>query len=279
MRERTDEPTVYDIPSEDERMNWAMEKAKLTLHHFEDSLKKPAPSQQYFSVKVKIVDGEHTEHIWLGDPSFDQDNNLFGVVGNRPIDVSTVKLHQKIGITKDLVSDWMIIKKGRLIGGYTIRAVRDGLEGDALVDFDESLGGIRVDEGEDYFEPNFDTPEGAILALESAYDEDDIEKALACKDFGKEAEIMLTPKIPINPDQEMIDKTAEVLKLSYIQHLKENGMPKFDGVKRAFPDRTPLSENHYLITEVCTYPDGVQSIQQLNTYKTEEGWKVLAPEF
>ena len=64
---------------------------------------------------------------------------MFGVVSNEPIDVKCVKLNQKIGIDKNLVSDWMIIENGRLIGGYTIRAMRDKLSGKALQNFDKGL--------------------------------------------------------------------------------------------------------------------------------------------
>ena len=79
---RTGEPDVYYLPSESERMNWAMEKAKHTLHYFEDCLKQPKKGQNYFSIKVKIVDGENIEHLWLTKPEFDNEGNLFGVVGN-----------------------------------------------------------------------------------------------------------------------------------------------------------------------------------------------------
>ncbi len=135
-------------------MNWAMDKSKLTLHYFEKCLKEPKQGQQYFSIKVKIEDERKIEHIWLTEPSFDSDGNLFGVVGNEPIDVKSVNLNQKIGINKDLVSDWMIIENGRLIGGYTIRAMRDNLSGQTLQHFDKGLGGMTVDDGEDYFLPN-----------------------------------------------------------------------------------------------------------------------------
>ena len=46
-------------------------------------------------------------------------------------------------------------------------------------------------------------------------------------------------------------------------------------VTRAFPKRQKISDNNFLITEVCFYPDGGKSIQKLNTFKT--GWKVLNP--
>lgn len=278
-RERKDQPSVFDIPSESDRMNWAIEKANLTLHYFEESLKKPSPAQQYFSIKVKIIDGNKAEHIWLSNPNFDTEGNLFGVVGNEPIDVKTVALNQKIGIDRNLISDWMIVENGRLIGGYTIRAIRVAYSGKDLENFDKGLGGIFVDEGVDYFVPNLETPEGAILLLESAYDEKDLEKAMSCKDFNKEAELMLS-KIGKGLEQggaEIIKKTAEVLMLSYTKSLQENGMPNFKGIKRAFPERQKVSEDHLIITEICQYPDGNKSSQKLNVCKIGKEWKVLGP--
>jgi len=280
VRQRTDQPDVIDVPNQDEAMNWGMQKANLTMHYFEECLRNPKPSQQYFSVKAKVTEGNKIEHIWLNEPSFDEEGNLFGVVGNVPIDIKSLQLNQKIGIDKSSVSDWMIIENGRLIGGYTIRAVRDGLPKSQLQSFDQSLGGMVVDYGEDYFLPNNETPEGAIMLIEEAFDEDNIEKALGCKDFSIEAQMMLKKimKQDLDLNNEMVQKTAETLKLSFIAHLQKNGMPKFNGIKRAFPKREKISDNHFIITEICYQPDGAVTGQKLNTYKTDDGWKVLAPE-
>jgi len=208
VRKRPNQADVVDVRNEDEKMNWGMEKARLTLHHFKNCLKQPRPEQQYFSIKVKIEDQGKVEHIWLTEPSFDNDNNLFGVVGNEPIDVKSVKLNQKIGIEERSVSDWMIIEGGRLIGGYTIRAIRDNLSGPALQNFDRGLGGMIVDDGEDYFLPDDSSPEGAIVKIEKAFNEDNIEKAIACKDFMKEAELMLANIGRKDSGQELIAKTV-----------------------------------------------------------------------
>ncbi|MCD4793334.1 MAG: DUF2314 domain-containing protein [Bacteroidales bacterium] len=277
VRKRKDNPDVYNIPSESERMNWGIKKAKLTLHYFESCLKNPKTNQQYFSVKVKIEENDKTEHLWLTDPDFDKEGNLFGIVGNEPIDIKKVKIDQKIGIDRNLISDWMIIEDGRLIGGYTIRAIREGLKGESLQNFDKSLGGMYVDDGEDYFKPNFETPEGAILSIEEAYDNDDLDKAVSCKNFIKEAELMLKKTLKTEINNDLIDKTAEVLKLSFIKSLQDDGMPKFKNIKRAFK-RQKISDDHFVITEICYYPDGRKSSQRLNTFKTENGWKVLNPE-
>lgn len=278
VRERPNQPVAVDIQGDDERMNWGMQKARLTLHYFESCLKSPKPGQQYFSIKVKIEDSGKVEHIWLTNPSFDNEGNLFGVIGNAPIDVKSVSMNQKIGIDRKFVSDWMIIENGRLIGGYTIRAIRDNLTGSALKNFDKGLGGMIVDAGEDFLLPSDTTPEGAIIKLENAFDSDDIEAAIACKDFYKEAELMLKKMGKVELGNDILEKTAELLKLSFVKSLQESGIPKFHGIKRAFPKREKINENHMIITEVCYYPDGNLSIQRLNTYRNESGWKVLNPE-
>lgn len=248
------------------------------MHYFEECLVSPKPNQQYFSIKVKIDDGTNIEHIWLTEPSFDEEGNLFGVVGNQPLDVKNVALHQKIGIDRNLISDWMIIQNGRLIGGYTIRAIRDHLSGNELADFDRGLSGMVVDDGEDYFLPSNKTPEGAIIQIEEAYNQDDLEKAMSCKDFNIEAKLMLEKLGKGIHDEEVLSKTAEVLKLSFIKSIQENGMPKFHGIKRAFPKREKINDHHMIITEICYYPDGGKSSQRMNTYLTEDGWKVMGPE-
>lgn len=275
VAERQGEPDLVYVPNEDERMNWAIEKANLTLWYFEESLKSPLPYQVYFSVKVHIIDGENSEHIWLIEPHFDDEGNLFGIIGNEPINVTTVKLNQKVGIDRSLISDWMIIENGRLIGGYTIRAIRDGVPENEKAALDKSIG-LYIDEGVDHFRADLETPEGAILSLEKAYNDKNLDAAIACKDFREEAKMMLA-KLETEIDEDTINKTAEVLGLSFVNNIDENGFPDFSELKSAFPVREKIGENRYIITEVCWFPDGGKSIQKLNTCRTSTGWKVLGP--
>lgn len=277
IRKRKNEPDVINVQTEDEKMNWAIDKANLTLHHFKKCLKAPNPSQQYFSIKVRIEDNHKNEHIWLTEPSFDAEGNLFGVIGNEPIDVTNVSMGQKIGVDNDRISDWMIIENGRLIGGYTIRVLRENYKGRDLKNFDRSLGGMVIDDGEDYFLPDNSTPEGAIVLLEKAYNEDNLEKAISCKDFKIEAEMMLSKFGKENLTEEIINKTTEALKLAFIKSHQENGLPKFDGIKQAFPKREKINDKHMIITEVCYYPNNTKSSQKMNVFKSEDGWKVLSP--
>jgi len=275
VEERKGEPDMVYVPNEDERMNRAIEKANLTLWYFEESLSNPQPHHAYFSVKVHIVDGANSEHIWLTEPHFDEDGNLFGTVGNEPVHVKTVKINQKIGINRDLISDWMSIENGRLIGGYTIRAIRDGIPEKELAAFDKSIG-LYIDEGVDHFKASLETPEGAILSLEKAYIDQNIDAALACKDFHEEAKSLLSA-MKMEIDEDIINETAEVLKLSFINSIEENGFPDFSTIQNAFPERKKIDDTHWVITEVCWYPDGGKSVQLLNTYKSPKGWVVLGP--
>lgn len=272
--DREGEPSMVYIANEDERMNWAIEKANLTLWYFEESLKHPKPYQVYFSIKVRIMDGDTGEHIWLTEPHFDEEGNLFGTVGNEPVDVKTVKLDQKIGIERDFISDWMIIEGGRLVGGYTLRAIRDGIPDDKKHEFDQSVG-MYIDEGIDYFKADFDTPEGAILSLENAFDEQNIDKAVACKDFYTEAKLMLSGMESTVIDEDIVKKTAEVLELSFVKHTTEGEWPNFSALKRAFTNREKVNDNYWIITEVCWYPDGGKSVKRLGTSKTADGWRVV----
>lgn len=275
VAEREGEPDMVYVPNEDQRMNWAIEKANLTLWYFEESLKTKQPYQNYFSVKVLITDGDEGEHIWLTDPHFDDEGNLFGTVGNEPVNIRSIKFNQKIGIKRDLISDWMIIENGRLIGGYTIRAIRDGVAEKEKAAFDNSIG-LYIDEGVDHFKADLETPEGAILAIEKAYNNKDIDAAIACKDFFEEAKSLLSV-MKMEIDQDIINETAEVLKLSFINNIEEHGFPDFSTVQNAFPERKKVDETHWVITEVCWYPDGGKSVQLLNTYKSPKGWVVLGP--
>jgi uncharacterized protein YegJ (DUF2314 family) len=265
---------VVNVANDDIRMNWAIEKARATLHYFQNSLIAPESNQQYFSVKVLIEDGANNEHLWLTTPSFDEEGNLFGVVGNKPVYVTSVHEDQRIGIDSQFISDWMIIEDGRLIGGYTIRAIRDELPETERLDFDR-MTGLYIDDGVDYFIHDFSTPEGAILCLEDAYDEQDMEKAMACKNFLEEARLLLYKTNDSIGNEDILESTADVLRLSFIKNLMEEGFPVFKDLSRAYPQREKITEDLYLITEVCTFPDGGRSSQKIYTFKEDDEWKVL----
>lgn len=267
---------VFYAEDSDEVMNRAMEKARETLGYFERSIQSPKPGQRSFSAKVRLTDGARTEHLWLGDVKIDEDGSVYGTVSNEPVDLKNVSLGSKVLVIGEDISDWMIIENGRLIGGYTVRVYRDQLEEAAKADFDRSLG-LIVDEGVDHFPHDLSTPEGAILCLEDAYTKGDIEAAVACKNFLREATHLLgrIPNMPVDPA--IIQGTADTLEQAFRDHLSKGELPNFAGVERAFPMREYESDHTVMVTEICTLPNGTKTLDKIWVYKIGDEWKVGPP--
>ena len=136
--EREGEPAVHMISSDDPEMNSAIEQARASVTTFITSLQNPGQNQTYFSVKARIVDGEYSEHIWLYDVSYDG-NQFSGKIGNNPLNVKNVSLGDKLTLDPSEISDWMIIENNKLVGGYTLRVLRNRLSEEERKKFDESL--------------------------------------------------------------------------------------------------------------------------------------------
>lgn len=122
---------------------------------------------------------------------------------------------------------------------------------------------------------DFSTPEGAILCLEDAYRRKDMESVIAAKDFRTEARLMLQKTgFKDYIDDAMVAKTAEALVASFRAHTSAR-WPDFEGLESFFIKREPHSEKVVLVTEVCRFPDGLYSNEQILVAETKEGWKVL----
>lgn len=119
------------------------------------------------------------------------------------------------------------------------------------------------------------TPEGAILSLEDAYRQQDIDRAIACKDFKVEAAYIVRDKAALgSPDA--IDKIAQTLEMAYRAEMKQ-GFPDFNGVTSSFPKKKDIGGGKVVVTEVCKFRDGTTSSQDLMVAKTDSGWKVMIP--
>jgi len=117
---------VRFFEDDDPKMNAAIAKAQATLPDFNRALDAPKLLRSDFSIKTPITDGKETEHVWLHPVSFDG-VKYHGVLNNRPVKVAGIPLGTKLAIEPKMVSDWMYIENGKLMGGSTIRVVRDSL--------------------------------------------------------------------------------------------------------------------------------------------------------
>ena len=141
--ERPGEPTIYDVDSGDEEMNEAIRQSRLTFDNFLAAFNGKNASQRSFSVKMPFATEFGAEHIWLTNMDI-KDGKLFGIVDNLPQSVNTVRLGDVVEIEKDKISDWFYIENDRLVGGLTIRVLRDRMSSSERKRFDRTLG-ARID--------------------------------------------------------------------------------------------------------------------------------------
>lgn len=171
------------------------------------------------------------------------------------------------------VIDWMIIEKGRLIGGYTIRHYRDTLDDESKMNFDIDFG-VKIDDGNDFFKPDLTTPEGAIIKIENFYSNNDLNGVISCKDFEMEAENLLKERGAIIT-AETKNKISEALKSSLIETFQSNEFPNFENIERCFT-LVEEKQDQRLIEEKVIYQNGNFTFNKLWVWRSREGdWKVL----
>jgi uncharacterized protein YegJ (DUF2314 family) len=129
---------VTKVADDNPRMNAAMEKARSTLSSFITALQSPQPGQSGFTVKMAFSDGPDTEHIWLEPVSYDG-KRFHGTVSNVPVTVKNVKMGQHAAVSPSRISDWMYLEHGKVVGGHTLRVLRETLPPAERADFDKQV--------------------------------------------------------------------------------------------------------------------------------------------
>lgn len=118
---RAQDSSYIKIPNRDPEMEAAKAKARATLSQFWEKLERPGPGEEGFALKVSLpYSPRDTEHIWTKDVER-KDGKITAVINNRPRDVKTVRLGQRIEIREDQISDWMFVRNGKMVGNFTLR--------------------------------------------------------------------------------------------------------------------------------------------------------------
>jgi uncharacterized protein YegJ (DUF2314 family) len=113
-----DPDTLVRDGYDEAEMDAAIAKARAGVGTFLESFAKGEPGQ--YAVKAMITDGEEHEHFWLSDIAV-QDGVVTGTIDNEPGIVTNVKIGQKWSVKAAEISDWMIIRDGRIHGNHTLR--------------------------------------------------------------------------------------------------------------------------------------------------------------
>jgi hypothetical protein len=123
---------------------------------------------------------------------------------------------------------------------------------------------------------DFTTPQGALLVLEEAYRNRDLEAAVRAKSFEVEAELMLRDVAPDETTHpEMIRKTAELLEYAFRVEILDDGFPDFHGLTCSADSVEPYREGVVVVTERCRFPDGGHSVERILVAKIGSEWRVV----
>lgn len=118
-----DDP-IIDVRSDDPAVVRARARAQAALDGvLERHLKSPLPG---FSVKAPIIDGLHTEYVWLADVTY-ADGVFTGTIDNDPGRVKSKRAGDVIQAKKEQINDFMYEENGKIRGNFTARALLDRL--------------------------------------------------------------------------------------------------------------------------------------------------------
>ncbi len=113
-----DDKTVIFTP-DDPDMALATAKALARLDEFLALSEAPPPGTDRFKLKVKVRDGNVTEHFWV-TPFSRTETGFVGILANQPEEVRNVVLGQTIEFNRDDISDWGYRSGGRQVGSFTV---------------------------------------------------------------------------------------------------------------------------------------------------------------
>lgn len=120
---RQGEPDNFMVSMDDPEMLQAMDSARASIASFIGHLGTPPATQSYTAIKVRLVEDDKVEHIWVSKPSFD--GTLFrGALDNVPLDLKRVRVGDTVSAPRDSISDWMIIDRDTVFGAYTVHVLR-----------------------------------------------------------------------------------------------------------------------------------------------------------
>ncbi len=128
----------YD--QDDDLMVRAIANAKLTHMQFVKALGEKSTSDSSFAIKKPYPTPEEGfEHIWISDVSWDG-SAFSGTINNEPVDTTEVKFGERVQVKPDELSDWMFVRDGVLVGGYTLRVMYSDLEDAEKQAFEQQVG-------------------------------------------------------------------------------------------------------------------------------------------
>lgn len=114
------ESSIVSVRSADAEMEQAIASARASLPEVIDQF--IAGHFENFTVKVRVSDGQNSEHFWLSDVKY-HDGRFIGTIDAQPQMVDGIVEGQVYDASVDDVTDWMHLRDGRMHGNYTLRVL------------------------------------------------------------------------------------------------------------------------------------------------------------
>ena len=115
--------SAVEMNDEEPAMQKAMERARSGLDDFLRKGGSPPPETDYYSVKVRVREGDNLEYLWLSNLKA-QGELWSGRIDNAPM-IRSVKKGQSYSFAKSEIVDWTYIDrtKKKIVGNFTTCAL------------------------------------------------------------------------------------------------------------------------------------------------------------
>ena len=111
---------IATVSGDDEEMAQAVEQARNRWPEFVEAFENRTPdADQNFAIKAEFRDGDVSEFIWVGVTAIEGDA-IYGTLGNEPVNVTNVKLDDRVRVPLEDLNDWLIQQDDDMQGGFTI---------------------------------------------------------------------------------------------------------------------------------------------------------------
>lgn len=141
------EQPIFFAETDNPAMNEAFQRAQETFGYFWRELsweyRRIVPALEVACLKIafsqEIKNKQIVEHMWINDVNFDGET-IKGVLLNDPNQLTNVSRGQDVEVPIARISDWLFVRGGKTYGGFTIQAMRGGMNAAELESHDKAWG-------------------------------------------------------------------------------------------------------------------------------------------
>ena len=115
---------VIGASGDDPKMLAATAEARKTWPDFVKAFRNKPENSESFSAKFPFDAPDQKEFMWVEVVSINGDT-VVGRLGNDPVWVKDLKLGDEVKMKVSQLSDWMYLKDGEIVGGYTVKVLME----------------------------------------------------------------------------------------------------------------------------------------------------------